>query len=397
MKSIEVSQSHTRLRFALFIFFIVLGIVSLGIGMFSLLRQDTGWQTIELQSGEELLGGDIVLEYNIGQSGTAAMLEYREVSRIYTDTANRLYKLFDGTKYFADTTNLYSISKSPNQTLTLDGALYQALSLLCEKGGRSLYLAPVHAQYLSVMHSQDDYWAALQDPSKSEEVADYVDDLIGFVSNSAHIELSFLGENKVQLVVSDTYLAFAQENGIDAFLDFGWYKNAFLVDGIAQALTEEGHTLGVVASYDGFTRNLDASGQSYSLNLYSRQGNEISLPARFSYTGAATLVSLRDYVLSTNDEHRIYIYEDGTSVTLYLDDADGRAKVAAHELVALSKSQSCAEVALSIAPGYIAQSLDTSALQALQSQGITSVYFIDGTAQSTDPALVIEEGWMPPS
>ena len=390
MKSIEVSDSHSKLRFALFIFFILLGLVSLGMGLFSLLKQDTGWQTIELQSGQEYLSGDIVLEYNIGKSGASAMLEYKEVASIYTDVANRMYKLLDGTKYFDSVANLYSISKSPNQTHTVDPLLYEALQMLCEQGGRSVYLAPVYEQYRSIIDSSSDYYASLQDPLKNEDAAAYVNELLGFLSSDTHISLRFLGNNQVELFVSDAYLAFAQEWEITGLLDFGWYKNAFLVDAVAQALISEGHTLGVVSSFDGFSRNMDASEQSYSLNVFVRKDNEISMPARISYKGAAALVTLRDYPLSTNDQFRLYLYEDGTSVTLYVDARDGIAKAATHELTAISQTQSCAFTALSIAPVYIAQSLDTSALEALEAQGITSVYAVDGVAQSTNPALIIE-------
>ena len=390
MKNIEVSQSHSKLRFALFIFFIVLGLVSIGIGLFSLLKQDTGWQSIELQSGKELLGGDIVLEYNIGQSGASAMVEYKEVARIYTEVSNRMYKLLDGKQYFDSVTNLYSISRAPNQTHTIDPSLYASLQLLCEMGGRSLYLAPVYEQYLSAIASTGDYYAAKQDPAKSEEIAAYVSELLAFLLNDTHISLRFLENSQVELFVSDEYLAFAQEYGIEALLDFGWYKNAFLVDAIAQELTMQGHTLGVVSSYDGFSRNMDASGQSYLLNFFVRNENEISRSARIAYEGAATLVSLRNFPLSQNDQYRIYTYEDGTSLTLYVDARDGRAKTAAHELTAISKTQSCAFTALSLAPVYIAQSLDINALEALEAQGITSVYVADGTVQSTNPSLEIE-------
>ena len=390
MKSIEVSQSHSKLRFALFIFFIVLGLVSLGIGLFSLLKQDTGWQTVELQSGEEYLGGDIVLEYNIGKSGASAMLEYKEVARIYTDVANRMYRLLDSTKYFDSTVNLYSISRAPNQTHTVDPLLYEALQLLCEKGGRSLYLAPVYELYRSVVDSSSDYYASIQDPAKNEETRAYVSELLAFLSSDEHIVLRLLENNQVELFVSDAYLAFAQQWEIACLLDFGWYKNAFLVDAVAQELIKEGHTHGVISSYDGFSRNMDASGQNYSLNIYVRKDNEISMPARISYKGAAALVTLRDYPLSTNDRFRCYLYEDGTSATLYVDARDGLSKVAAHELTAISKTQSCAQTALSIAPVYIAQSLDTSALEALEAQGITSVYAVDGVVQSTNAALIIE-------
>lgn len=390
MKSIEVSQSHSKLRFALFIFFIVLGLVSLGIGLFSLLKQDTGWQTIELQNGQEYLSGDIVLEYNIGKSGASAMLEYKEVARIYTDVANRMYRLLDSTKYFDSTVNIYSISRAPNQPHTVDPLLYESLRLLCEEGGRSLYLAPVYELYRCVLDSSSDYYASMQDPAKDEDAAAYVSELLTFLSSDEHIALRLLENSQVELFVSDAYLAFAQEREILSLLDFGWYKNAFLVDAIAQELINAGHTFGVVSSYDGFSRNMDVSDQNYSLNVFVREDNEISMPARISYKGAAALVTLRDYPLSTNDRFRVYLYEDGTSVTLYVDARDGLSKAAAHELTAISKTKSCAFTALSIAPVYIAQSLDMSALDTLETKGITSVYVVDGNVKTTNASLVIE-------
>lgn len=389
-QSIEVSQEKTTLRFILFIFFIILGLVSLGIGLFSLLSHDKGWQTVELQSGHELLGNEIVLQYNIGQGGIAAGAEYKQVSAIYTDEANRAYKLFDARTPFSGVVNLYAISQAPNQTLTVEKTLYDALKLAYEKQERSLFLAPVYEQYGIVIQSDSDAWAEVSDPQKDASVLAYVNELLAFIGDRNHIDLAFLEGNQVRLYVSEAYLAYARENEMTAFLDFGWYKNAFLVDSIAQALLGGGHSLGIVSSYDGFTRNLDASSQGYSLNLYNRTGNDLKMPAVLSYKGPAALVSLRDYAMNQADLQRIYTYQDGTAVTLYVDTADALCRTAAHNLVALSKERSCAEIALSVAPIFIASDLDTAALHALSAQGITSVYFTGDTPHATDATVSIE-------
>ena len=52
--------------------------------------------------------------------------------------------------------------------------------------------------------------------------------------------VELLGENRVKLTVSESYLAFIREYEIDTLADFSWMRNAFAADYIARVLQEDG-------------------------------------------------------------------------------------------------------------------------------------------------------------
>ena len=109
-----------------------------------------------------------------------------------------------------------------------------------------------------------------QIPRENKETAAYFEEFLTYANDPDAVDLELLGDNRVRLHVSEEYLAFAAENGIDSFIDFYWMKNAFIVDYLAESLADAGFTNGSISSYDGFVRNLDERDVSYSFNIYDR-------------------------------------------------------------------------------------------------------------------------------
>ena len=189
------------------------------------------------------------------------------------------------------------------------------------------------------------------------------------------VQLVLLGSNKVMLQVSQEYLTFVKENEIRFLLDFGWLRNAFIADYIASVLTENGFTNGHISSVDGFTRNLDQRGNSYSLNLFNRYEDGIDLAAVMDYTAPQSLVVMRNYPMYALESNRYYSFSDGRIVTAMIDPVDGQSKTATNNLVSYSANLSCGQLALSVMPVYVADAFSENALNALTEQGIYSVWF----------------------
>ncbi len=116
--------------------------------------------------------------------------------------------------------------------------MYQALTLFDETTAPYLFLAPAMAEYERVFLCEDDGEAARFDPRKNSETKQWLAELAAFVSNPEHIRLELLGSNQAVLHVSQAYLAFAEENGLETFLELGWMKNAFAADYLAEQLQE---------------------------------------------------------------------------------------------------------------------------------------------------------------
>lgn len=386
VQKIEVPVKHFNLRVILLAVSIAIALVAIGYGIYYALSKDPGWRAVEVASDKVNCSQDFVLTYYFGSSGISATAEYKEVAAVYTGAVEEAYRLFNTE---ADGSELAKVATHPNQDVKLDPVLYEALKLLTESENRSIYLAPVYVEYQRVFSSEDETSAAQYDPNHNQETADYANRIAAFINDPEMIGLELQGDNTVCLRVHQDYLAFAQEYEITAFLDFGWMKNAFIIDYLAQELVDNGHTKGYIASYDGFTRNLDSSGTSYSFNLFNRQGNEVYKPAVMDYTGPISMVFLRNYPLSSADKWHYYAFADGTITTAMVDPADGLSKSATNNLVAYSADAGCAQLLLAVAPVFVAETFHEQPLQDLVRQEIYCVWFREGDLVATDPDISV--------
>lgn len=364
IRRFELGQyTHVGLRVALAVLAALVAVAAFGYGIQGVLNRNNGWQTVESYVDGVDCSDDFTLQYYCGTTA-----EYKAVCALYTQALEQAYQLFypEG--------ELDKLNCAPNQTVEVDPVLYRALELVQSTGSRCLYLAPVYVEYDRVFQCENEVEAAGYDPARDEATGAYTAQIAAFANDPAMIDLELLENSRVRLVVAAEYLDFAAENEIEEFLDFAWMKNAFIADYIADTLAEGGYTSGYLASYDGFTRNLDAS-RSYGFNLFDRQGNEVGLPAVMSYTGPMSIVYLRNYPMSDADRWHYFTFSDGRIATAFVDPADGRDKSAADNLVAYSANVGCGEILLKLSSVYLADTLDEQALWALPEEQIHAVWF----------------------
>lgn len=367
--TIAVDGKYNKLRIVLVAVCVVVALVCFGLGLGSLLSTETGWQTVQITSDKINCSADFTLQYDFSTAGADATTVNKALSELYGKATEDAYTLFyrDG--------ELKKLNEHPNETVTVEAEVYEALELIAESGDRSLYLGPAYVEYNRIFMSADETEATRYDPARQPELAAYVAQIAAFARDAQSVDVQLLGENQVKLMVSDSYLTFAQENGIEAFLDFGWMKNAFITDYIADLLAENGFIYGFVASYDGFTRNLDQRGQSFSLNLFDRLDNTIYRAAVLQYDKPMSLVYLRNYPLSNTDSRSYFSFADGQIVTSYLDVTDGMSRSSTDNLVCYSENAGCAEIVLRFGQLFAARELDEEALQEMSQVGIESIWF----------------------
>jgi len=383
IQRIELNEKNTRLRWILVCALLLLGMVAIAIGVNSCVSAQSGWQEVQTSGSAINCSSDFVFNYCYGEAGIEPTMERRQVVELYTDAATKAYGLFN-----LHGEGLSAINVSPNKAATVDAALYKALEQVVEADSRYIFLAPVYSDYRNVFGVETEPQAYGLDPTKNAQLGESVRQAASFASDPAHISLA-LQDGQVTLQVSQEYLAFAKENGVEAFVDFGWMKNAFIADYLAERMIAGGHTNGYIASYDGYTRNLDSRGLSYSFNLFDRMGDDIYLPAVMEYSTAKSIVFLRNYPMSARDSGAYYLYADKTITHTLIDHADGICKTATDNLVSYSQNASCARIALSVAPVFIAETLDTDALAALANDSIYSVWFDGGKLHYNEPQLPI--------
>lgn len=390
VEKIQLSEKNVVRRLIAAAIVLVIGGVALAYSFTQLMTPETGWQAIEVNTSLGASCADeLVFLYELGSGGTSVTAESRAVRQLYSEACRKLFQLFHTVESFEGVTNLRDINLHPNETLTVDDALYRAFETVQRYGGRTIYLGPVYARYNDLFYCTDDAQLVDFDPYLSDEVREEYGAAAAFACDPQAIDLRLLGDGKVCLYVSEEYLAYAQREGIERFLDFGWLRNAFTVDYLADLMTEHGYTHGSISSYDGFSRNLDDRKRSYDQNVFDLVDGFIYPAGVMVYDGPMGIVYLRDYPINDRDSQWSYRLQNGEVRTSYLDPADGLCKSAAHDLICYSKTVSCAEIALQAAPIYVAETLDTQALEALADSAIQSIRCEDRVIRGTDSGLTI--------
>lgn len=391
VEKIQLSEKHIKLRTALAVIFFFIGAVALIYGFISLLGGgDEGWREITASnSGEEHCAGEFVFRYDMEGSGAEIRNQSRELTQEYTSLMIYVYRMFNSSSSFEGVNNIHTINSHPGEVLTVEPGLYKAFELLEEYDRREMYLGPLYVQYGNLFVSESDAQAAEFDPFLSSEAGAYYRELAAYAADPQAVQLELLGNWQVRLDISEEYARYAQENGITEYIDLGWMRNAFIIDYVAQALTERGYTRGVLASYDGFTRNLDRREETYAYNLFDRRGQTIYQAGIWQYRGPVSMVFLRDYPMNELDTMQYYELENGEIRFPYIDIESGLCKASMHNLVGYGYEKGCAEVLFSLMPIYIGDSFDSETLRRLAGQGIYSIYCQDRMIYCTEDGAEI--------
>lgn len=370
---IILSEDHLRLRLAVLVLVLVIAFIALGVGLMEAFTSDPGWKTMDCHTEEMTYRNDISLQYYLGSDGQNATTQERAVNAVYGRAMEEAYRLFNSEVLQEGNHNIAYLNAHPNEVVTVEPALYQALTLLEKAQLRYAYLAPLYAEYHPIFLSDNDVDAARFDPARNQDQAADIRQLADLAADAEMTQLELLGDNQVCLRVSEEYLAFAQEYGFTDILDLSWMTNAFVVDYVADRLIEAGHTAGYLVSYDGFTRNLGGLEEDFALNLFARQGSQTQLAGTMTYSGTFSVAVFRDYPVSATDRWHYRCYEDGGITSIYLDPADGMSKGAVSDLVVYARDLSCAALMLRGAQAFIADSFSDETLSDVNMGAIWSV------------------------
>ena len=387
---IELSESNIKLRWILIVVLLAVGVVSIMVGLTSMLKTEPGWQTVEVSTKEPNCAGDFTLQYDFTSAGGGATAQYKQLSQLYTQATERVYRLFSSQVREEGFYNVGYLNAHVNTPVWVEGELYEALSLAANYDTRQIFLAPAVVEYNRVFLCETAEEAALYDPTRDPENVAWLEQLGRFASDPEMIRLELIGNDQVQLTVAQEYLDFAAEYEIDTLLDFGWMKNAFIADYLASVLAENGYRHGYLASFDGFTRNLDDRGTAYSFNLFDRKGSEVYMPAAMEYNSPMSIVFLRNYPMGEQDRWHYYAFEDGHILSVFLDPATGMPKTSASNLVSYGNF-SCGEILLRSEKLFIADSLNIEGLDAMAEEEIYAIWFEDWNLMYNQENLILTE------
>lgn len=389
---VELSEKNIQLRIAVVVLLVLIAGSAFAYALNTLLSGESGWVTIKAEAASELnCSNEFTFLYNVGVSGASASAEKKALIALYTDATVKAYELFNNDSTFEDVVSIYQINQHPNEIIQVDPVLYEAFSMMEEAGNRSLYLGPVYSEYDNMFNATEESQIIDYDPVQNQDLRDYFVEVTAFARDENAVNIELLGDNQIELHVSDEYLAFAKDNGITDYIDFFWMKNAFIIDYLADVIESNGYTLGSISSYHGLVRNLDQLDTSYSYNLFDREGNVVRNSGIMEYHGSMSIVYLSNYRMSELDNQYYYELSNGEIRTSFVDLADGLSRTALNDFISYSKDTGCAQILLGMLPVYISDTFDEDALTTLKDQKIYSIFSKDRTIYYNEKSLVIKD------
>lgn len=391
VERVEVNEKGTKKRIVLLIVAILVALGAFGYAIGTLTKVETGWYVIEATSASEMnCAQDFVFRYYLGHSGIGAAAENKALSMLYTEATEKAYQIFNARENSLPYNNIYFLNRNLNQPVQVDEALYDAFALVEKTGSRYMYLGPAFQEYHSLFFCTEEWETEGFDPYRNEDQKAYLAQVAAFANDPAHIQLQLMGENTVQLNVSEAYQAFAKEYGIRDYLDLYLMQDAFIIDYLANTLQEAGYTMGVLSSYDGYTRCLSEKALDYANPVYAQvDALHVTEVARVQYPGGTSMVQFHSMPINPQKELYYFQFKNGDTRTAYLDEKDGLCKEALPLLSATSRDMGCAETALRLMPLYAADVLDTKALQTLAEEGIYPLYCENNTVFAADPQMTV--------
>ncbi len=348
VQKIELDESNVKLRIFAVVAMIVIAATAFGFGISMLVKGNTEWTEAECIMADSNCSGD----FRFGFFATGRRMK-TSVEAEYSKACVDAYAIFSAKERFADVNNLWKLNNEPNTRVVLEKELYDALWEVAESGMPYFYLGPVFNEYESLCLSESDEEAAGFDPERSAEARDFREKLLGFIGSRDDIELLFLGDNTVELLVSEEYAAFREENGKFPYIDLGWMKNAFVTDYIAGKLKESKLNIaGILDCNDGFRCYL-ADGE---VELKDND-KENYLYHNIKEIGTGNVVLYHDKPLTDpiGDSERIryYKYADGTVVHSYIRYPDGVPATEPGYATCSSDKMDCSQIMLETIDSYI--------------------------------------------
>ena len=389
VERIELSEKHKTLRLILTVVFLAIGITALTVAALRYFSVGTGWRTVDVNQIPPMgSSSELELQYDISGGGAAASALYKKVAITYTDAVTEGEQLFDCMAEEAGAKGLQNVNLHPGEIVEVHPALYEAFECLEEADSRFLYYAPLYSLRRDLLSCAEDWEARSLDPATDPDAGRFAREAAAFAADPKAVSLELLGENRVRLSVSPEYAAFAAENGVTAYLDFFWLKNAFLVDYAAECLREEGLTAGMLASVDGFVCNLGGSAEEFRIQIPDLVDGVVYPAASIPYTGAMSAACLRAFPVGEEAYGRFYTTADGTVYTRFVSETGGEPAVPA--LLGFSRTEGCAEIALALLPAFWEEDPDP-VLSTLPGQGIQYVFCTDRTIFCSDASLPVTD------
>lgn len=373
-QKIELNNKNIGLRTIFFFVFLILSIAGFAYGVKSCLEVETGWETISSNSVYDY-DDYFTLKYYLDND---TITTKKAVSVMYQSLIEDGYELYSSF-LDSDSYNVKYINSNPNTTITIDHSLYTAFEKINSSNlSRILFMGPLYYFYGYILASEADYEAMNNDPLYNSETKDLFDELLTYITDENCISLSLLGNDKIKLNVSNSYLNYASES-LDnyPYMDFMYLQNAFVIDYVVDGLVASGYNNGIMNSIDGYTRSFTNCNITY--NIYDYVNSEKKAISNYSYTGNKAVISLNSFSLSSSTDYLYYTYENGLTRSPYITYNDYSNTVMSSSFNVIGDNYSLSNLLLKVLPVYFNNTISNTIIKNICGENISLSYTKNNT------------------
>ena len=215
-------------------------------------------------------GADYGLFYYLDGTSGEINLKLQEMQATYAEILSNEFALTDEEEEYAGYVSIAKINKSPNTEVSIPNELYTLLEDVYQKTNESenysIFAEPLYAFWYHSFGLLDLETKINRDPLYNEISQQYLDAFSSIIKDRNEVDLLFLGNNTVKLVVSDHYKALCEEYEINTpYIGLNTLKTSYVIRNVMAELTNRGLNKGILISKDGIiSQGSGVDAMSYS-------------------------------------------------------------------------------------------------------------------------------------
>ncbi len=367
-------RKFNKKKILIIIFSIFTGIllfVGLGIGIYYWTTDSAG--TVNIELGE--YSDEYEMKYNLTGSRQDATNTKKQVTKMTNSQLTLYNRLFDSVNLYDDLINVAYINNHINENIKVNDALYNAFKTINDNKSREIFFGPIFEYNDKIYSLDNDDEVKKIDYNYNSEMYNYLTSIYKFKNDSNAINIELLDDFVIRLNVHEAYINLLKENNSKRYIDFGYLKNAFIVDSVANHLSERGFREGYLMSSDGYLRVFNNK-ISRDYDIYDYDKADINI-ANITVVGKS-VVNINKF------RNKRYIYSDGRVINNYINPKALGSDLTANTIVCYS-SLSCSEMLLKM-EGLMYTAI--SNYSSLSTNGINTIYLDGENIKYNDSSLV---------
>lgn len=314
----------------------------------------TGVQEITPDTREKVpsYAQDFNFFYYLDNEGKNINDKYKELIGLYSDNLSRLYANTHEYKTFEGYTSISALSKNPNTDITFDKETYNflldAYNKTLSSNNYSVFADELYNLWNSISNSQGGSQDEL-DPLFNEDTQNRIDDLVYYLNDRNHVDLTFKGGYVINLKVSSEYKEYLEAYVSDPiYVGLNVLKNHYILDALNKDIKAQGYDKGYFFIKDGTIVLQDNFPEKINYGLFTYEDSDqgyLSL-GKINFPEKYNEVSFNRFNLNKDVNRTYYIVtKDGIKYfrSQYIDVHVGSNNNAYLTSSIFSKGTSCVE------------------------------------------------------